>query len=514
MPADSKFPSRLIFVGRAGHPALRIVETGDTSPGPFTALSYSWGGAVTTKTNLANLEQMKQNIPMDTLQATMADAIALTRALGIEYIWVDALCIVQDSKQDWEKESTKMASLYAHAVLTIASVSSKSAAMPFLHPEIGTSPPKHALSVFSETVDASEEPVVIKARLVNQAGIHWRWQNDSERRIPKEPWSQRGWTLQEQILPRRLLMISSSEMQWVCKQAETCECLSTFNRRRQFGGVPLAQLKGADETFRFWHKLIENYTVRNLTDKSDKLPAISGIAEVVQQKTRSGYVAGLWEMNIDLDLLWRKTGDLDVPDNRDLSAPSFSWASVNGEVDYYCFRNGRLPYRRTTTVDDIVTSPSVQAPLGKVSGGMMTVTGPLVECRITRYCDAGAALVQIAGREVEISIDAHLGYLTKDSERYACRRDDGSDGVEPLLMPNPYTRKLHRLSHPPRCWILKMGEFEPQQYKKGEWGSELMILGLSPSQSAFYQRIGFAVEIVRGLNEHFGQSSVSSIRVV
>ncbi|EGX94250.1 HET domain-containing protein [Cordyceps militaris CM01] len=498
---NHKVPQRLLYVGRSGdEDVLRLVDTAGTSPGAYTALSYSWGGAVTTKTTRANMAEMKQHIRLADLQDTLVDAVVLTRALGVDYLWVDSLCIVQDSIEDWERESAKMASVYANALITIASVSSTSAA------------------VFARTVQTEPEPALIKARLIGQSGIHWRWQTNPDERAPKEPWAQRGWTLQEQVLSSRLLMLSATEMQWVCKQAETCECLSTLNRRRQFGRTPLAQLDAAAETFSFWHKLVENYSNRALSRSGDRLPAISGIAEVVQQKTRSRYVAGLWEDNIDLDLLWHKTGDLETAgDRHDPRAPSFSWASVDGEVDYYCFRNGQLPYRKLTDVLSVESQPSPHAPLGRVAGGRLTLRGPVIASRITRYSEVGWAAIDVGGRTLELILDSHLEYIMTeksddDAERVACRRRrEGQAGVEPLALPGQDVRTVRLLSPGIRCWVLVLGEFESEHDRSAELGAELMVLGKSAAQPGWYQRLGMVSDIVRGLNSVFGPETVSTM---
>lgn len=455
---------------------------------------------------------------METLQKTITDAILLTRELGINYLWVDALCIVQDSEEDWQQESTKMASIYANAIITIASVSSKSAAIPFLRQENSVEASRHQQRVFSHALQTGSGPVFIKARLIEQSGIHWRWQSDSDERSPKEPWAQRGWTLQEQILSSRLLMISSTEMQWVCKQAETCECLSTLNRRRQFGRTPLAQLIDAGETFQFWHKLVETYSNRSLSQGKDKLPAISGIAEAAQQKTNSRYVAGLWEDNIDLDLLWYKTSDLDSDQGYDSQAPSFSWASVDGEVDYYCFRNGRIPYRKSATMLSIETYPSPQTPLGRVAGGKLTIRGPLIPSRITKYSEGGWAVLNIAGHKLEFIPDTRLGCIIERSseatERIACRRGVGQAEVSPLVKAGGNIDDAYDLSPGIGCWVLQLGLFKPQPHENGEWDAQLMVLGLSVSRQGCYERLGMASDTSRSLNALFGNDRICTFSLV
>ncbi|KAJ6781597.1 hypothetical protein PWT90_06137 [Aphanocladium album] len=459
------------------------------------------------KTTSANISDMKQQIRLDTLQETIVDAIRLTQELGIQYLWVDALCILQDSKQDWETESAKMGSIYANAVITFASVSSRSAAVPFLRHENSKEAAEQQQQVFSQMVETETGPMVIKARLIEQSGIHWRWRSDSDQRAPKEPWAQRGWTLQEQVLSSRLLMISSTEMQWVCRQAETCECLSTLNRRRQFGGTPLAQLTDAGETFRFWHKLVETYSNRTLTHGHDKLPAISGIAEVLQQKTASRYVAGLWESNFDLDLLWHKAGSWDNAQGSDPQAPSFSWASVDGEVDYYCFRNGRQKYKRSTTVLHIDLKTRPQAPLGTVDGAMLTLRGPLAEARITKYSGNTWAMVSIADHVLEFIPDTHLGYvamrLAAGPEPVACRRRDGQLGIEPMQPQGSDTDTVIEFSPGIRCWIVKLGEFEFPGGEDEQVGAELMVMGVPASQHGCLERLGLISDVTGEVNSFF-----------
>lgn len=63
---------------------------------------------------------MRAYIPWDKLPSTFQDAITVTRRLGIAYIWIDSLCIVQDDAQDWEREAAKMALIFESAYLTIA----------------------------------------------------------------------------------------------------------------------------------------------------------------------------------------------------------------------------------------------------------------------------------------------------------------------------------------------------------------------------------------------------------
>ena len=87
---------------------------------------------------------------------------------------------------------------------------------------------------------------------------------------------------------------------------------------------------------RFWHVIVQGYSSKSLTYKKDKLPALSGLAKKFQQlKKGAEYMAGLWRDNLALDLLWfvMPKARNAMPRN---SLPSWSWASLNEEIGYYC----------------------------------------------------------------------------------------------------------------------------------------------------------------------------------
>lgn len=113
-------PSRVIDVGPPdGKTPPRLCDT-NGEPGDYIALSHCWGGKqplVTTKNNICS---MKTFIPWGELPNTFQDAITVTRTLGLKYIWIDSLCIVQDDAQDWEREAAKMALIFEAAYVTIA----------------------------------------------------------------------------------------------------------------------------------------------------------------------------------------------------------------------------------------------------------------------------------------------------------------------------------------------------------------------------------------------------------
>ncbi|KAF7924545.1 hypothetical protein EAE99_006493 [Botrytis elliptica] len=115
---DKRLPSRVIDVRSEGEDPL-LVETNQRH-GNWVALSYCWGSSPTTTTTRRNFQQYCNKIPMSALPHTIKDAIIITRRLGYQFLWIDSLCIVQDSPEDWAVESLKMADVYGGASLTIA----------------------------------------------------------------------------------------------------------------------------------------------------------------------------------------------------------------------------------------------------------------------------------------------------------------------------------------------------------------------------------------------------------
>ena len=124
-------PNRLVFVGTQDDPALRLCE------GPaihhrikYLTLSHCWG----TRPHRKVLTQRKlaswmREIPRGEIMRTFRDAIDVTRALDVQYLWIDSLCIIQDSESDWLSESALMSNVYRFSYCNIAAAHASSDAM-------------------------------------------------------------------------------------------------------------------------------------------------------------------------------------------------------------------------------------------------------------------------------------------------------------------------------------------------------------------------------------------------
>ncbi|PSN73505.1 HET-domain-containing protein, partial [Corynespora cassiicola Philippines] len=117
-------PTRLVCTGLAGD-RIRIVRNVDLAPGAkFCTLSHCWGGYMPLKLQHDNFARLSQDIPHEELSNTFKDALHIARRLGMSYIWIDSLCIIQDDPQDWTRESSLMAQIYETSALNIAATRS------------------------------------------------------------------------------------------------------------------------------------------------------------------------------------------------------------------------------------------------------------------------------------------------------------------------------------------------------------------------------------------------------
>lgn len=295
---------------------VKLREVNEGELGSYTALSYCWGSdpKLHFKSTQANLEAHKQGIDFFSLPLVHREAILTTLYLGIRYLWIDSLCIIQDSPQDWQAESVTMGSVYSNAHLTLAATSSSS-------PDEGL----HAPFQGAETIKIHGE--VISLRFQTHLSID----------APSEPLNTRGWTLQEAVLPSRLVCFGQEQWLWKCPSRYATEDGLIDGPRLIDNGLPqwaalVNEGPGEDgkNYLRHWYKLITNYSKRNLTYQSDKWNAIAGLVEMFIKQTGYTYLAGLWMEDLAVGLMWEATAKGVL--REDGTMPSWSWLSVRGGI--------------------------------------------------------------------------------------------------------------------------------------------------------------------------------------
>jgi hypothetical protein len=301
----------------------------------------------------------------------------------MQYLWVDALCIIQDSEDDWKTEAAKMGSIYARSYITIAADSGRTA---------------------NDGCFAIRSPVIVEIPRTLSDGrnsVLYLPLGDffaSSRRLDpvsslrKGPLGQRGWTLQERILSPRLLHYTKQGIWWECRSGSKIEELEYVPGVYSPSLIRNLNLDGTnDRILAIWYLdlITSDYSPRKLSVATDRLPAISGLASLVHDKLRSRYLAGHWLDGLEWSLLWLRTSSsshLSLRPNTYV-APSWSWAAVNDSIRWrLTIRYPDAPPR--FSIEAASTTPAGTDPFGRVHSGWLKVTGKLLRGKLEFRNDA------------------------------------------------------------------------------------------------------------------------------
>jgi len=299
-------------------------------------MSHCWGKNKFLQLNATTSDQLFTGFNENLLPRSFQEAVIVARKLGISFIWIDSLCILQDSKEDWLHESKLMAEVYAGAYFTIAATGAHdgseglflernvSMIQPF--PVVSSWTSRHRSRIHTE----SDRYLVFPSN-------YWEYMLDS-------PLLKRAWVVQERVLSRRIVHFTRSQLFWECSCLSACEVhpegLPPHDFIEKAMGSELVQLKEAilgfyDSDEGQWISLVELYTSSQLTFASDRLAAVAGIAKAYGANgSRGRYLAGIWEKDFLWQLAWRQISGLTRKTSEDYRAPSWSWASVDGEIAY------------------------------------------------------------------------------------------------------------------------------------------------------------------------------------
>lgn len=326
----------------------------------YATLSHSWGNHVPLKTTRATKSSFEKSIPENLLPQTFKDAVSTARALGIHYLWIDSLCIVQDDPDDWQAEALEMQNIYSGSTINIAASDAVDSNGGCFGPGGNVTVPKNGDST---NVGHSTEAQNIKRGARERRFIHFehgnepgstmiRFHIETARQIQsRKHLSTRGWVLQEEILSHRIIHCSRSEIYWQCKcsyktqSGQTLDPLEVFREPGDFHVDP------ARREERMWYEWIEDYSSRNFTFPSDKIPAMSGILNHYHKLSGQTPVLGLWKESFAEGLLWVRLGTLTAPCALDI--PSWTWLSCNTSVIFDHLQRS-LPKDSKTIQDHIV----------------------------------------------------------------------------------------------------------------------------------------------------------------
>jgi hypothetical protein len=414
-----KLPTRVIDVGTDSEPIAKLFQPSSVMHEQYITLSYCWGPQRFLTTVSSNIAAHLERLPEPSLPRTFTDAIEITRKLGLRYLWIDALCIIQDSAEDKAIEIVAMQSIYSNSILTIAVVNAMGVADGFLKskPQLRVQIPYRCPDGILGTVEVSPQEIVDL------------WQ---------EPLYTRAWCLQENLLSSRLLLFTNTEVIWQCqshpmKRPNTTHA-SYQDDNPQLGKSPFARLPaslstsasqdlgafssvdaGADAMrYNIWRNIAQNYTRRKLTVSSDRLPAIAGISQKFTDAWPDVYCAGIWKQQFIPSLTWRRKESLEGPESQywpplsKYRAPSWSWASIEGPVEFdYRFDLGNLRGLGARLISCEVTPLRKQMPLGEVQDGKAVLEASLIPARdvpIRGYLGQDAGSFRVGG---SLTLDDH-----------------------------------------------------------------------------------------------------------
>jgi len=350
-PSGTPLPQRVIDVGPPGGSQPLRLYPGEGLSDVYFTLSYRWdiegfdrASFMTTK---ANIRSYYFEIPEARLPQVMQDAIRITREFGVRYLWIDALCIVQDSHKDWACQAKEMAAIYKNSTLTIAAAADTrdGEGLGCFRPR----PQRRVRPVYCGMKWPDGSPVYLFAdRRVAGGGIR-----------PRSVLDRRAWILQEQLLSRRILTYSDRGLLfWDCvatSASESFPCgIPTFydadlqhSELRLFKrsilqewsheGIdpnPASLAAAKRQLYRHWRRVVEDYSARCLTYERDKLMALSGLAKEVADFVEDRLIFGLWEGQLWRELLWwvRERSAATIIDT--FSTVTWTWAALQGAVSF------------------------------------------------------------------------------------------------------------------------------------------------------------------------------------
>ena len=323
-------PTRLIKIDRRGAEHQLCLSVDHPSKVEYLTLSHRWGTRPALSLTTSKINLWSGNIPFEDLPRTYRYAVVATNRLGFKYLWIDALCIVQDSKEDWYQEASAMSDVYTNSICNL----------PALHAQDNSD------GLFSTRKPDENFPIVagLTSTKRPQRVLHIEPNDYWDDQITRKELNRRGWVLQERLLAPRILHFGKTQLLWECRMLHASESFPSGigDEHLRPDLTPLMNLPRQSENNygvfnnymgKRWEEIISMYSASELTVSSDRLVAISGVAKLLGNRLNNEYCAGLWKSSIIPQLAWRMKAGAGVRPSS-YRAPSWSWASVDGYVGF------------------------------------------------------------------------------------------------------------------------------------------------------------------------------------
>ena len=403
------------FIDLKGHP--KLVETAHhhdfakQQQTKYITLSHRWTQGCTAKLLKSNVQDLKQKLDYLVLPQVFRDTMFMAKRIGIFYVWIDALCIIQDDEDDWQKEASQMGTVYQNAYCNFGATAAATVKAPvesrrsglFKNREMGAIT-RVDISRYNHTRTYCVIP--LETSLASSLSV--------------EPLLDRGWVFQERLLSPRSIFFGKV-LSWECPELLATETfLEGFNNPPFRLSALIGTCQPGDPTprnhvpcekiYQRWLELVETYRLTELSYISDLLPAMSGLAHRFGDALKDEYLAGLWKRDMIRGLLWKsgrfsfeKTADelphayrgkkkthfglQNFPTKLRIPAPSWSWAAhdfsiLDGwPVSKIVYQNRvARGIREETLIADLINASVKLAGsdmMGQVLNGLVQISGCL-----------------------------------------------------------------------------------------------------------------------------------------
>ena len=408
------YPTRLLDLGSLSDSQIdqvRIIESQRESPtGPYVTLSHRWGGSDVYKLTKATHTNLRSGIRTQILPRTFRDAVrAAKRGLGVRYLWIDSLCILQDpdDQSDWLKEALKMHKVYENAFCNLSATGAADSSQ----------------GLFFDRRPEQSQPAKVNLTLrlfdpsASARGYLMVEETASHRQLESTPLQGRGWVFQERLLARRNLHFCCDQLIWECKELYASE---TYPKgiETQSGGSPSTTLLNGDPSelglgdeeldnyyHETWGELVTRYSICELTVPTDKVVALAGVAKRMREILQDDYVVGMWRRSLPYQLLWTvmapsKAKQIACPQDT-YRSPSFSWFSTEGTVT---MSRWRVQDSILFSVEDITLEYETTDTTGPVKNGHIIIHGFVRTIRLYKETDEQSSTqVTIGGVKMNAS---------------------------------------------------------------------------------------------------------------
>lgn len=327
-PSGSRpLPTRLLRLAKNGQ-SVQLHLSLPGQGGRYAALSYCWGGPQANRLLRSNLQSLCVN-PIDCIRLpnTLQDAIAVCRSLHLKYLWVDALCIIQDDEADKAREISRMCSIYENSYVTVVAATAPSVNDGFLKPAVRTNKTYPSCPIhltLHHGGKGMEYALTFTPKHTHRTG---------DFAINK-----RGWTYQESFIPPRLLVFGDHEPFLRCRTVDFAPTAQTAIDYWDRDIVPRRDLRSSieghhpDEFRSVWRRIVEDYSKRQFSFEEDRPLALKGMEDFLEKRANGKCYFGMWSSMGVGCLLWTAEPQQQQNSPRSAGLPTWSWLSTPNQV--------------------------------------------------------------------------------------------------------------------------------------------------------------------------------------